>query len=89
MKLLDAASRGLPVVGTTEAIGSLGPVFGLTAYDDRNEFVDRCRQFLLDADLARKEGQRIFDTNADRWQQRVPQEAVEMLLSRGPVPAGH
>ncbi|QHD84826.1 glycosyltransferase [Gordonia sp. JH63] len=89
VKLLDAASRGLPVVGTTEAIGSLGPVFGLTAYDDRNEFVDRCRQFLLDADLARKEGQRIFDTNADRWQQRVPQEAVEMLLSRGPVPAGH
>lgn len=61
MKLLDAASRGLPVVGTTAAIGSLEPVFGLTAYDDPDEFVERARAFLLDVDLARKEGTRIFE----------------------------
>ncbi|MDV7173557.1 glycosyltransferase [Gordonia amicalis] len=89
VKLLDAASRGLPVVGTTAAIGSLEPVFGLTAYDDPDEFVERARAFLLDVDLARKEGTRIFEANAERWEQRIPHQAVEALLSRGPVPVDH
>ncbi|MGV9669273.1 glycosyltransferase [Gordonia sp. NPDC003504] len=89
VKLLDSASIGLPVVGTSAAIGSLGPVFGMTPYDDDAEFVARCREFLLDADLATKEGQRLYDANAARWQDRVPHRAVEGLIRREAPSASH
>lgn len=89
VKLLDSASIGLPVVGTSAAIGSLGPVFGLTPYDDDAEFVARCREYLLDAEMARKEGERLYDTNAARWHDRVPHEAVESLILRRPPTPGH
>lgn len=89
VKLLDSASIGLPVVGTSAAIGSLGPVFGMTPYDDDEEFVARCREYLLDADLAVKEGQRLYDANAARWHDRLPHRAVEGLIRRDPPPPGH
>ena len=80
VKLLDAIRMGLPVVPTTEAIGSLGPIFGLTAVDDDDAFIAECRRFLTDRDAAVRTGDRLFEINRNRWEQRLPHRAVEALL---------
>jgi len=76
VKLLEAAARGLPVVCTTEAVGSIEASIGMTATPDEDAFVARCRELLLDADLAAGEGSRLHATNASRWSDRVGQDAV-------------
>ncbi len=81
VKILDAASRGLPVVGTPEAVGSLGPVFGLTAFDDTDAFVEECRRYLLDPTFARNQGAALYEVNAQRWADSVPQSAVQRLIA--------
>ena len=80
VKLLDAVSRGLPVVATTPAIGSLGPMFGLTAYDDDDDFVAECRRLLSDRSAAVSAGNRLFEVNRQLWNDRTPHRAVEALL---------
>ena len=76
VKLLEAAARGLPVVCTTEAVGSIEASIGMQASPDEDAFVARCRELLLDADLAAAEGSRLHTTNAARWSDRVGQDAV-------------
>jgi glycosyltransferase involved in cell wall biosynthesis len=80
VKLLDAIRVGLPVVATTPAIGSLGPIFELTPLDDDAAFIAECRRFLTDRDAAVGAGDQLFEINRDRWQQRLPHRAVEALL---------
>lgn len=81
VKILDAASRGLPVVGTEAAVGSLSEVFGLPTFDSKESFVARCRELLLDAAGAAREGNRIFELNAGRWNSGVPHNSVEKWLA--------
>lgn len=76
VKLLEAAARGLPVVCTTEAVGSIEASIGMHASPDEDAFVARCRELLLDADLAAAEGSRLHSINATRWSDRVGQDAV-------------
>lgn len=73
VKILDAASRGLPVVATSAAVGSLSTVFEIPCHDDRADFIAASRQLLLDRDAATAEGRRIHTLNADRWIAGVPQ----------------
>ncbi|SIR69025.1 glycosyltransferase [Williamsia sterculiae] len=83
VKILDAASRGLPVIGTSAAIGSLGPVFGLEPLDDEWTFVKECRRYLLDREHARTQGDLLYERNAQRWNDGLPQRSVEELISPG------
>jgi len=76
VKILDAASRGLPVVATSAAVGSLSSVFEIPVDDDRASFVAAARSMLLDRDAAAAEGARIHAINAERWTAGVPQRAV-------------
>ncbi len=76
VKLLEAAARGLPVVCTTEAVGSIEASIGMSAAANEDDFVTRCRELLLDADLAAGEGSRLHAVNAARWSDRVGQDAV-------------
>ncbi len=80
VKILDSASRGLPVVGTTPAVGSLAPVFGLQTLDDKDGFVAAARRLLLDRAAAAAEGRRLHDANAQRWELRTPHSIVENWL---------
>lgn len=82
VKLLEAAARGLPVVATPTAIGSIEASVGVTAADDEGDFVARCRTFLLDADHAAEEGSRLHAANARQWMDRVPHDAVLGWLGR-------
>jgi polysaccharide biosynthesis protein PslH len=80
VKVLDAIRRGLPVIGTSAAIGSLDSVFGLETFDDDQGFVAACRRFLTDPQTAVEAGNRLYDINRQRWEERRPHRAVEALL---------
>ncbi|MDR3663367.1 MAG: glycosyltransferase family 4 protein [Mycobacterium sp.] len=80
VKLLDTFRIGLPAVATTAAIGSLGPIFGLEPLDDDAAFVAECRRLLTDVSAAAELGNRLFQVNGQRWQDRLPHKAVADLL---------
>jgi glycosyltransferase involved in cell wall biosynthesis len=83
VKLLDSIRMGLPVVGTSAAVGSLKDLFELPTYDDDESFIAECRRFLLDRDAAVRAGNKLYELNTALWQQRRPQHAVEELLRAG------
>ena len=87
VKILDSLRMGLPVVGTTAAIGDLGSLFGLETFDDDDGFVDACRRYLLDEQAAAEAGNRLYDINRQRWEERRPHRAVEALLRAEAVAA--
>ncbi|MBJ7289140.1 glycosyltransferase family 4 protein [Williamsia sp.] len=81
VKILDAASKGLPIVGTPAGVGSLGPVLDVAEFGDDAGFIDQCRRYLLDRDAAVRDGSALFDVNAQRWEARIPHAAVERLVT--------
>jgi glycosyltransferase involved in cell wall biosynthesis len=80
VKILDSIRMGLPVVGTTAAIGSLDSLFGLETHDDDEGFVEACRRYLIDQPTAVADGNRLYGINSSRWEQRRPHQAVAALL---------
>jgi glycosyltransferase involved in cell wall biosynthesis len=87
VKILDSIRMGLPVIGTSAAIGSLDSVFGLETFDDDDSFVAECRRYLLDQPAAAEAGNRLYDINRQRWEERRPHRAVEALLRAEAVAA--
>lgn len=84
VKVLDAISLGLPVIGTAEANGSLPELFSeLPVYDEEEAFVQRCRELLLDRDAAVDAGNRLYEANRAHWQQGRPRQAVADLVQAG------
>ena len=81
VKILDAASRGLPVVGTPAAVGSLEAVLGVSGLPERAEIVSACRELLLDRDKATAIGDALFQTNSSRWFDRKPHTSVAEWLA--------
>lgn len=81
VKILEAATRGLPVVSTATGIGSLSELFAITPYDDKAAFVARCQELLADAALAAAEGERLYRANSDHWSSGGPQRIVDDWLS--------
>ena len=88
VKILDAARIGLPVVGTSAAVGSLAQVFGLSAFDDDEAFIAECRRMLTDRDAAVTAGRAIFQANQDHWQSGRVRKPVDSLI-RGLLPDDH
>jgi glycosyltransferase involved in cell wall biosynthesis len=87
VKILDSLRMGLPVVGTSAAIGDLGSLFGLESFDDDDAFVEACRRYLLDQQAAVDASQRLYEINRRRWEERRPHRAVEALLRADAVAA--
>lgn len=76
VKLLEAASRGIPAVCTTEAVGSIEAALGLSAAPDEVGFVAHCRTLLSDADAAAAEGAQLYAANERFWTERIGRDAV-------------
>lgn len=81
VKILEAASRGLPVVGTRAAVGSLGDLLELVPVADDEEFVQESRRMLLSAEHARRAGAELDARNRAHWRAEAPQRAVEEWLA--------
>lgn len=82
VKILDAASRGLPVVGTSAAIGSLNSVLDIEVFDDESSMIALCRRYLLDARAAAVDGAALYEKNAVRWRAGKPHAAVQDWLKK-------
>jgi len=67
VKVLEAAARGLPVIATSSAVGSIESVLGVPAVDDEDAFVDRARALLRDPSLAAEVGGQLYEANRKRW----------------------
>jgi glycosyltransferase involved in cell wall biosynthesis len=80
VKVLDAASRGLPVVTTSPGVGSLAGLLGLDAYDEPDAFIGRCRELLLSAGTAAAEAARLHDANRAHWDSRAPHRSLAAWL---------
>ncbi len=76
VKLLEAAARGLPVVAKPAAVGSIEASLGMAAAFDDDDFVARCRAYLIDGDRAAEDGSALHALNAQRWSDRIGQDAV-------------
>jgi glycosyltransferase involved in cell wall biosynthesis len=87
VKILDSIRMGLPVIGTSAAIGSLDSLLGLETFDDDDGFVNECRRYLLDQPAAVAAGNRLYEINRRRWEERRPHRAVEALLRADAVAA--
>lgn len=80
VKLLEAASNGLPAVATPTAVGSLEKILPFTASHGDEEVVERARRLLLEPRYAREESVNLFDANADRWASGAPKRLAEELI---------
>lgn len=80
VKILDAARRGLPVVGTSVALGSISAVLGIKGFDDGLTMVGQCRRYLADAAVAAADGEALYEENASRWHDAKPILAVQDWL---------
>lgn len=80
VKILEAASIGLPVVGTPAALGSLGDVLPITACDDDDSLVQQARAYLMDSAGAGAAGRELFEANDSRWATRIPHKDVHDWL---------
>jgi glycosyltransferase involved in cell wall biosynthesis len=83
MKILDAISQGLPVVGTSPAVGSLSSLFDLSTFDDDASFIAECRRLLLDRDAAATAGTNLYESNQQHWTKRRPHCSVQELVLAG------
>jgi len=63
VKLLEAASIGLPVVATSAAAGSLTSVLGIEPIDDDVRFVAACRRLLTAPEFAANQGAQLHAAN--------------------------
>jgi glycosyltransferase involved in cell wall biosynthesis len=85
VKILEAARIGLPVVGTSAAVGSLSEVFNLCAFDDDEALISECQRLLRDPGAAVAAGQAIFEANRDHWQSgQVATEVESLILAQDP-----
>jgi glycosyltransferase involved in cell wall biosynthesis len=85
VKILEAAGIGLPVVGTSAAVGSLSQVFNMAAFDDDEALISECRRLLTDPGAAVAAGQALFDANRQHWDSgRVGSEVKSLILAQDP-----
>ena len=80
VKILDSISKGLPVIGTGPAVGSLPALFDMPTFDDEDAFIAECRRHLLDRDVAVKAGGDLYEANRAHWETRKPHRSFEALV---------
>jgi glycosyltransferase involved in cell wall biosynthesis len=80
VKLLEAASIGLPVVATSAATGSLSDLLGIEPIDDDVSFIAACRRFLTAPELAAAQGALLHAANVAHWESGRPERSVRTWL---------
>lgn len=81
VKLLEAASIGLPVVATSAAAGSLTELLGIETIDDDARFIARCRRLLSAPEFAAGQGAQLHASNSAHWESGRPAASVRDWLA--------
>jgi glycosyltransferase involved in cell wall biosynthesis len=81
VKLLEAASIGLPVVATSVAAGSLTELLGIEPVDGDVRFVAACRRLLTAPEFAASQGAQLHAANAAHWESGRPRASVRTWLA--------
>jgi len=81
VKLLEAASIGLPVVATSAAAGSLTHLLGIQPIDDEVRFVAACRRLLTAPEFAANQGAQLHAANMAHWESGRPQATLRTWLA--------
>jgi glycosyltransferase involved in cell wall biosynthesis len=81
VKLLEAASLGLPVVATAAAAGSLTELLGIKPAAHDVGFVAACRRLLTAPEFAANEGAQLHAANAAHWASGRPEKSVADFLT--------
>jgi glycosyltransferase involved in cell wall biosynthesis len=76
VKVLDAARHGLPVVGTPEAIGSIGEYLPVEPARSDEELRRRAIVLLSSAERARRAGEHLYEANRSLWSSGFVHEQV-------------
>jgi glycosyltransferase involved in cell wall biosynthesis len=84
VKILDAAARGVPVVGTGAAMGSAGAYLPLSAVDSDQELVESATALLGDIGERRRQGRELFEANRRLNRGGFVERQLEALLLGGP-----
>jgi glycosyltransferase involved in cell wall biosynthesis len=80
VKVLEAAARGLPVIASSPAVGSIESVLGVRAVDDEDAFVSQARALLQDPALATEAGEQLYEANKKRWDDGVVKASIRTWL---------
>ena len=81
VKVLDAARHGLPVVGTPEAIGSIGEYLPVSATASDEAFCAQAIELLSSPQGARDHGSRLFAANRELWASGFVHEQVRSWIA--------
>jgi glycosyltransferase involved in cell wall biosynthesis len=81
VKLLEAASIGLPVVATSAAAGSLTELLGIEPIDDDARFIASCRRLLSAPEFAAGQGAQLHAANSAHWESGRPAASVRDWLA--------
>lgn len=81
VKVLDAARNGVPVVGSTAAVGSCSRYLPIVASNCSEEFCSAAISILQDSVLRRKQGSDLYEANRTLAFDGYVQKQLEELLS--------
>jgi glycosyltransferase involved in cell wall biosynthesis len=81
VKILDAARRGVPVVATPAAAGSVDEYLPIVRAETRQDFVAAAAGLLADRTARRAAGEALYETNAGLCRSGFVEEQMARLLS--------
>ncbi len=81
VKVLDAARHGVPVVGTPEAIGSIGEYLPVSAVGDDDAFCAAAIELLSAPASARSAGEELYEANRNRWEAGFVHDQVRSWIA--------
>ena len=76
VKILEAATFGVPVVGTASAVGDIGNYLPIRATESEAAFVEYATRLLQDPGAAETEGKRLYEANSEYWGSRSTHRQV-------------
>jgi hypothetical protein len=82
VKVLDAARHGLPVVGSQQAIGTIGEYLPVQPAFSDSEFSARAVALLSSRDRVRQTGERLYEVNRGLWDSGFVHEQVTDWIGR-------
>jgi hypothetical protein len=81
VKILDAARRGIPIVGSQEAVGSISEYLPVNGYASREEFIAKAAEALSAVAARRRVGGELYEASRSLSEDGFVERQVAALLT--------